>query len=175
LISGPLAIFLLGCLHEDVAILAAGFFVMERGMSPWIAGLLAFGGQLVNNVLLYCVGMLLREHPWMRRWLSNKYAVVIRQRLERHLVKTLTIARFGHSMLMPALVGCGSLRIPIQRVLPLIAVTGAVYVGVLLTIVVVLGEAVMRQLGNWAWAVPVLLFVGALAWIVRLRFVRRGP
>ena len=57
----------------------------------------------------------------------------------------------------------------------MIAVTGAVYVGVLLTIVVVLGEAVMRQLGNWAWAVPVLLFVGALAWIVRLRFVRRGP
>jgi membrane protein DedA with SNARE-associated domain len=174
LISAPLAIFLLGCLHEDVAILAAGYFVVERGMSPWIAGALAFGGQLVNNVLLYCVGMLLRDHPWMRRWLSNRQASIIRQRLERHLVKTLAIARFGHSMLMPALVGCGSLRIPIQRVLPLIAVTGAVYVGVLLTIVVVLGEAVMRQLGNWAWAVPVLLFVGAVVWIVRLRFARRG-
>lgn len=173
MISAPLAIFLLGCLHEDVAILAAGYFVVERGMSPWIAGVLAIGGQLVNNVLLYCVGMLLRDHAWMRRWLSNRHAMVIRQRLERHLVKTLTIARFGHSMLMPALIGCGSLRIPIQRVLPLIAVTGAIYVATLLTIVIALGEAVMRQLGNWAWLVPVLLFLAAGVWVVRLRIGRR--
>lgn len=156
-----------------MAILAAGYFVVERGMSPWFTGVLAFGGQLVNNVLLYCVGMLLRGLPWMQKWLSNRHAPFIRQRLERHIVKALTIARFGHSMLMPALVGCGSLRIPIQRVLPLVAVSGAVYVAVLLTIVVVLGQAMMRELGNWAWGIPVLLVIGAVAWIFRARYVQR--
>lgn len=169
MIAAPLVIFLLGCLHEDVAILAAGYFVVERGLSPWIAGVFALGGQLVNNVLLYYVGMLLRDHPWMRRWLSNKHAPVIRQRLERHLVKTLTIARFGHSMLMPALVGCGSLRIPIQRVLPIIALSGAMYVAVLLTVVIALGATVLRNVGTWAWIVPVALALGIAAYMLRRR------
>ena len=172
--AAPLAIFLLGCLHEDVAILAAGYFVVERGLSPWLAGGFAFGGLLLNNLLLYCLGMLLRDHPWMRRWLLNKHVPIIRRRLEQHLVTTLTLARFGHSMLMPALVGCGSLRIPIQRVLPVLALTGAVYVAVLLTIVIVLGAAVMRDLGNWAWLVPVTLALGMAVWIIRRRFTRRG-
>ena len=60
MIAAPLAIFLLGCLHEDVAILAAGYFVVERGLSPWLAGGLACGGLLVNNLLLYYLGM----HRW---------------------------------------------------------------------------------------------------------------
>lgn len=168
-----LAIFLLGCLHEDVAILAAGYFVVERGLSPWLAGGFAFGGLLVNNLLLYYLGMRLRDHPWMQRWLLNKHAPIIRRRLERHLVTTLTLARFGHSMLMPALVGCGSLRIPIQRVLPIIAVTGAVYVAMLLTIVIILGAAVMRDLGNWTWLVPVALALGIAVYILRRRFARQ--
>jgi len=173
LIAAPLAIFLLGCLHEDVAILAAGYFVVERGLSPWLAGGFAFGGLLLNNLLLYYLGMLLRDHPWMRRWLLNKHAPIIRRRLERHLVTTLTLARFGHSMLMPALVGCGSLRIPIQRVLPVLALTGAAYVTLLLTIVIVLGAAVMRDLGNWAWLVPVALALGIAVYILRRRFARQ--
>jgi len=173
LFAAVLAIFLLGCLHEDVAILAAGYFVVERGLSPWLAGGFAFGGLLVNNLLLYYLGMRLRDHPWMRRWLLNKHAPIIRRRLERHLVTTLTLARFGHSMLMPALVGCGSLRIPIQRVLPIIAVTGAVYVAMLLTIVIILGAAVMRDLGNWTWLVPVALALGIAVYMLRWRFARR--
>jgi membrane protein DedA with SNARE-associated domain len=173
LIAAPLAILLLGCLHEDMAILAAGYFVVERGLSPWLAGGYAFGGLLVNNLLLYYLGMRLRDHTWMRRWLLNKHAPIIRRRLERHLVTTLTLARFGHSMLMPALVGCGSLRIPIQRVLPIIALTGVVYVAVLLTTVIILGAAVMRDLGNLAWLVPVALALGLAAYILRRRFARQ--
>jgi membrane protein DedA with SNARE-associated domain len=173
LFAAALAIFLLGCLHEDVAILAAAYFVVESGLSPWLAGVFAFGGLLVNNALLYYLGMLLRDHPWMRRWLLHKHAPLIRRRLEQHLATTLTLARFGHSMLMPALIICGSLRIPIRRVLPVIALTGAVYVAVLLTIVIVLGAAVMRDIGNWAWLVPAALALGIVVYILRRRFARR--
>lgn len=168
----PLAIFLLGCLHEDVAIITAGYFVVERGVSPWVAGGCALGGVLVNNLLLYYLGMLLRDHPWMRRWLFTKHAPIIRQRLERHLLKTFTLARLGHSILMPALVSCGSLRIPIQRVLPVIALTAAAYVALLLTVVIALGAAVLRDLGNWSWIVPVALVLGIAAWLIRRRLAR---
>lgn len=173
MIAAPLAILLLGCLHEDMAILAAGYFVVERGLSPWLAGGLACGGLLVNNLLLYYLGMRLRDHTWMRRWMLNKHAPIIRRRLERHLATTLTLARFGHSMLMPALIGCGSLRIPIQRVLPIIALTGVVYVALMLTTVIVLGAAVMRDLGNLAWLVPVALVLGLAVYILRRRFARQ--
>lgn len=173
MLPAPLAIFLLGCLHEDAAVLAAGYFVVEHGLSPWLAGGLAYGGMVVNNLLLYGLGALLRNHPWMRRWLSNKHVPAIRHRLERHLATTLTIARFGHSMLMPALVGSGSLRIPIQRVFPVIALTAAIYTAVVLPIVILLGAAVMRDLGKWAWVVLVALALGITLWGIRRRFARR--
>jgi membrane protein DedA with SNARE-associated domain len=160
-------------MHEDVAIIAAGYFVVERGLSPWVAGGCALGGVLVNNMLLYYLGALLRDHPWMRRWLLHRHAPLIRRRLEQRLVATLTLARFGHSMLMPALVGCGSLRIPVQHVLPVIALTAAAYVALLLTVLIVLGAAVMRDLGNWSWMVPVTLALGITVWIIRRRLARR--
>jgi len=160
-------------MHEDMAIVAAGYFVVERGLSPWVAGGCALGGVLVNNLMLYYLGMRLRDHPWMRRWLLHKHAPIIRRHLEQRLLTTLTLARFGHSMLMPALVSCGSLRIPIQRVLPAIALTAAAYVALLLTVVIFLGAAVMRDLGNWSWLVPVTLALGITVWVIRRRLGRR--
>lgn len=169
----PLALFLLGCLHEDVAIITAGYFVVERGVSPWVAGGCALGGVLVNNLMLYYMGRLLRDHPWMRRWLLHRHAPIIRRHLEKRLLATFTLARLGHSILMPALVSCGSLRIPIQRVLPVIALTATAYVALLLTVVVVLGAAVMRDLGTWSWVVPVALALGIAIWVIRRRLARR--
>jgi len=173
LFPAPLALFLLGCLHEDVAIVTAGYFVVERGLSPLVAGGCALGGVLVNNLLLYYLGRLLRDHPWMQRWLLHRHAPIIRRHLERRLLTTLTLARFGHSILMPALVSCGSLRIPIQRVLPVIALTAAAYVALLLTLVIVVGAAVMSDLGNWSWLVPVALALGIAVWVIRRRLARR--
>jgi uncharacterized BrkB/YihY/UPF0761 family membrane protein len=106
------------------------------------------------------------------RWLLNKHALSSRQCLDRHLVTTLTLARFGHSMLMPALDSCGSLRFPIQRVLPIIVVTGAVCGAIMLTILIVLGAAVMRDLVNWVWLVPAALAPGIAVYILRGRFAR---
>lgn len=174
MIAAPLSIFLLGCLHEDIAIVTAGYFVVERGLSPWLAGLLSFGGLLVNNVFLYYLGMLLRDNPWMQRWLLHKHGIVIRRHLERHMVKTLSLARLGHGMLTPALIGCGSLGIPMRRIFPALALTGAAYVAVMLTIVIVVGATMLRTLGYWAWLVPGILAVAVTVWIIRSRLERRG-
>jgi membrane protein DedA with SNARE-associated domain len=159
--------------HEDVAILAAGFFVVEQGMSPWWAGALAYTGMLTNNLALYFLGARMRKHPWVQRWLLNERAPAIRRRLERHLVATLTLSRLGQSMLTPALLGCGSLHIPLRRVLPIVVVSAAVYLAVLLTLVIVLGAAVLREWGNWAWVVPLALAGVILLWVARRRLARR--
>jgi membrane protein DedA with SNARE-associated domain len=163
-----LSVFLAACLHEDVAILMAAYFVVERGMSPVAAGLLAYAGMLANNLALYGVGAYARRHPRLQRWLTNRHAIVIRHRLERHLVLTLALSRLGQSMLTPALLGCGFLRIPLQRVLPVVALTAAIYLSALLTLVIALGERVMQHVGQWAWILPLAL-IALVTWVMARR------
>lgn len=154
-----LTVFLIACLHEDVAILTAAYFVVERGMSPVLAALLAYAGMLANNLALYMLGAHARRYQWVQRWLSTGHAVRIRHRLERHLVLTLALSRLGQSMLTPALLGCGFLHVPLRRVMPVVAATAAIYLLALLSLVITLGEHVMRQVGEWAWVIPVVLVV----------------
>jgi membrane protein DedA with SNARE-associated domain len=172
MVSAGLIVFLIACLHEDVAILTAAYFVVEQGVSPALAGSLAYAGMLANNLALYTLGAHARRHAWIQRWLQGERAVRVRHRLERHLVTTLALSRLGQSMLTPALLGCGCLHVPLRRVMPVVAVTAAIYLAVMLTLAIALGESVMRQIGSWAWAVPVILIVIAGLFIARRRIAR---
>lgn len=167
-----LIVFLTACLHEDLAIIVAAFFVVENGMSPALAASLAYAGMLANNLTLYSLGAHARRHAWVQRWLRGNRASRIRHRLERHLVTTLALSRLGQSMLTPALLGCGCLHVPLRRVMPVLAVTAATYLAVMLTLAIALGESAMQQVGNWAWVVPLALFVFAVLLIARRRIAR---
>jgi membrane protein DedA with SNARE-associated domain len=169
-----LAILFLACLHEDVAILAAGFFVVEHGVSPWLAGVCALAGMLINNLTLFLLGAQLRNRTWMQRWLLHQHAPTVRQRLERHLLATLALARLSQTMLAPTLVGCGSLHIPLQRVWPKLVLSAALHVSVLLTLVIALGATVMRDWSRWTWVIPAALIVVVAPWIVRRYFTLSG-
>jgi membrane protein DedA with SNARE-associated domain len=172
MVPAGLIVFLTACLHEDVAILAAAYFVVEQGMSPALAASLAYAGMLANNLTLYTLGAHARRHAWIQRWLHGERAVRIRHRLERHLVTTLALSRLGQSMLTPALLGCGCLHVPLRRVMPVVAVTAAIYLAVMLTLAIVLGESVIQQVGNWVWIVPLVLVVSVGLLIARRRIAR---
>ncbi len=174
MLPAALVVFLSACLHEDVAILAAGYLVLQHGMSPFAAAALAFAGMMANNLVLYWLGSSARGHPWVRRWLAGDLAVRIRRRLERHLVATLALSRLGQSMLTPALLGCGCLHLPLRRVLPAVAATAAVYLTVMLALVITLGQSAIREFGNWLWAVPILVVL-FLAFLGLRRQVARKP
>jgi membrane protein DedA with SNARE-associated domain len=168
-----LMVFLTACLHEDVAILTAAYFVVEQGMSPALAASLAYAGMLANNLTLYTLGAHARRHAWIQRWLQGDRAVRIRHRLERHLITTLALSRLGQGMLTPALLGCGCLHVPLRRVVLVVAATAAIYLAVLLTLAVTLGERALREAGNWSWVVPLALVVFAGLLIARRRIARR--
>ena len=172
MLAAGLTVFLIACLHEDVAILTAAYLVVEQGMSPAVAAVLAYVGMLANNLALYTLGAHARRYRWVQRWLAADRAVCIRHRLERHLVIMLMLSRLGQSMLTPALLGCGFLRVPLRRVMPVVAVTAAIYLTALLTLVIALGERVMHRVGEWAWVVPVVLVVLVTWFIARRRSVR---
>lgn len=165
-----LIVFLSALVHEDVAILAAAFFIVERGMSPLLAFSVIFAGIVVNNLLLYGLGASTRRHPWVRRCLMSDFAVKLRRRLERHLVTTFALSRLGQGMLTSALLGCGWLHVPPARVAAIVIVTAAVYVPVMLAAAIWLGETVLRRFSEWAWIVPLALLIV----IATLLAVRRG-
>jgi membrane protein DedA with SNARE-associated domain len=169
MIAAAATVFLIACLHEDVALLAAAWFVVEQGVPAPLAAASAFGGMLVNNLTLYLLGAQARRHAWVRRRLAGARALRIRHRLERHLVTTLALARLGQGLLTPALLGCGCLHVPLRRVAPVVAGTAAVYLAVLLTLAIVLGERLVREAGGWAWLVPVALLAIAGLVIARRR------
>lgn len=163
-----LIVFLSALVHEDVAILAAAFFIVERDMSPPSAFVAIFAGIVVNNLLLYGLGASTRRHPWARRCLMNDFAVKLRRRLERHLVITFALSRLGQGMLTSALLGCGWLRVPPGRVAAMVIVTAAVYVPAMLAAAIWLGETVLRRFSEWAWIVPLTLLV-VIAALLALR------
>lgn len=154
-----LVVFPLACLHEDVAILAAAYFVVEQGVSPMLAAALVFAGMLANNLALYALGTHARRIAWVRRWLADERAVRIRNRLERRLMTTLALSRLGQGMLTPALLGCGCLHVPLRRVVPAVAATAAAYLTAMLALAIALGERVVQQVGDWAWVVPLVAVV----------------
>jgi membrane protein DedA with SNARE-associated domain len=170
--SAGLVVFLTACVHEDVAILAAAYFVVEHDVPAPFAGVVAFAGMMANNLALYFLGASTRCHPWVQRWLANDRAVRIREKLHRHLVPTLALSRLGQGMLTPTLLGCGWLHVPLKRVLTVVSVSAAIYLSVLLTVVVMLGQAVMRELGNWAWVAPAVVTAWAAVFFLRRRLAR---
>jgi len=172
MLPGALIILLSACLHEDMAILAAGYFVVEHGMSPIAAAALTLSGMITNNLTLYWLGARSRGHPWVQRWLAGDRALRIRQRLERHLIMTLALSRLGQSMLTPALLGCGALHLPIQRVFPVVATTGAIYLGVMLTLVITLGQAVIREFNHWLWVLPAAIVLALSFTAIRRQISR---
>jgi chromate transport protein ChrA len=58
---------------------------------------------------------------------------------------------------------------------PIVAVSAAAYLAILLALVIRLGERVTRQAGDWAWIVPVAVVVPVLRVPVRRWIARRAP
>jgi membrane protein DedA with SNARE-associated domain len=154
LVNG-LALFLLASFHEDVAVLSACYLSIERGMALREGLAIVYVGTLVNNYVIYGLGMLARRLPGLRRRLIHESAQKMRRRLGRHLAKTLIACRFLPGSLSPVMLGCGWLGVPFARFALTIAVSAALYLVLVAVIACTLGETVLKQLSGYAWAIAI--------------------
>jgi membrane protein DedA with SNARE-associated domain len=169
MLAPPFAIFAAALLHEDLALLAAGFFVIEQGFSPPIALALIVGGVVLHSLVLYGVGRVTRGHRWVRRWLGDDRLRTIGARMERRLFTTLLLTRIGQGLGTPTLIGCGWLRVPLARLLPLVALTALLYHVPLLAAVIAFGPAAVDWIAQVGWAplLAVACVAALLAWRAR--------
>lgn len=172
LIGQCLALFVAAIAYENIAIVAAAYFIVEHNAPALPVALAVFMGIVTGDWLIYGLGAAARRFPLVRRWLEGETASRSRRWLEDHLVTLVIAARLfpGPGVLFPTFAAFGGLGIPFWRFARVTAVTAALYTPVLLLLVVTFGATVATWIGWSAWVVLVLVFMITLAgpWTLRL-------
>jgi len=139
-----LLLFVTAIVQEDVALLAAAYFIVERGMPPALAAASVYGGTLLGNLAIYSLGATAHQ----RRWRIGERVARVRARLRRHWARTLLVCRLIPGLLWPTLLGCGWLGISLARFALVNALAAAIYVAVALTLLVMLGDMLVRPMAD---------------------------
>jgi membrane protein DedA with SNARE-associated domain len=152
-------IFFLTFLHEDAAILAAGFAKVEHGLPLLYAYIPVYLGIVCGDVLIYGLGRMAQSNKWLRTKIIGPKVERLKTWLEAHLVRVLVVCRLTPGLLFPTFVACGWFKIPFWRFTSVSVIAGAVYSSIVLTIVVLFGDLVLFHLGYWAWGVLAVIVI----------------
>ncbi len=162
-LSSAIALYFGTFLHEDVAILAGSYLVVEMGLSPSLALIALYLGIVSGDVLLYGLGRFARRSARLRRLLISRRVEHLSAWLDRHLLLTIVVCRVLPGTVSPVFVACGWFGLSFRRFLATTMVSSFVYTAALLSVVMVLGEIVMTHLGQISWAIAGgLLLIAAL-------------
>ena len=159
-----LGVILLGTfILEDAATVAAALLASE-GVIPHSGALVAlYLGILIGDMGLYGLGALAARWPRARRFVSEHRIMRGKAFLEGSLFVTLFGARCVPGMRLPTYTASGFLGIPFPRFALYAAILAAGWATALYSIIAILGETVLSELGPWRWAVAALVIAGAIA------------
>jgi membrane protein DedA with SNARE-associated domain len=155
-----LVIFFLTFIHEDAAILAAGFSKVEHGLPLLFAYAPVYLGIIVGDILIYGLGRFAQSSPWLRSKIIGPKVERVNVWLKAHLVRVLVVCRLTPGLLFPTFVACGWFKVPFWRFTTVSIFAGAVYSSIVLTLVVLFGKLVLFHLGYWAWGAIAVLVIG---------------
>jgi membrane protein DedA with SNARE-associated domain len=148
-----IVIFLLTFIHEDAAILAAGFSKVEHGLPLLYAYVPVYLGIVIGDVIIYGLGRFAQSNKWLRSKIIGPKVERIKDWLHGHLVRVLVVCRLTPGLLFPTFVACGWFKVPFWRFASVSILAGAVYSSLVLTIVILFGDLVLFHLGYWAWGI----------------------
>ena len=152
-------IFFLTFLHEDAAILAAGFAKVEHNLPLLYAYIPVYLGIVCGDVLIYGLGRMAQTNKWLRSKVIGPKVERLKVWLESHLVRVLVVCRLTPGLLFPTFVACGWFKIPFWRFTTVSIIAGAVYSSIILTVVILFGDLVLFHLGYWAWATLAVIVI----------------
>jgi membrane protein DedA with SNARE-associated domain len=155
-----IVIFFLTFIHEDAAILAAGFAKVEHGLPLLFAYVPVYFGIVAGDVLIYGLGRLAQSNKWLRSKIIGPKVERIKLWLNTHLIRVLIVCRLTPGLLFPTFVACGWFKIPFWRFTTVSIIAGAVYSSIVLTIVILFGHLVLFHLGYWAWGTLAVIVIG---------------
>jgi membrane protein DedA with SNARE-associated domain len=159
-------LLLLPLAHEDLAIIAGAYLVVNGIMPVAPVALSILAGMVASDVALYGIGAGARQLPWLRRSAVDARIRDFAGLLERDLFGLVALGRAVPGIVFVAFIACGWMRVPLARFVVASLSISALYLPVMLCLMVFFGAALDGQIGSWTW--PVLLGM-----VMAMEFVRR--
>ena len=136
-----LVLFLAAMAQEDIAVVTAGYFILEHDMPPALAFAMVGGGSWMGNLVIYGFGRLAHRARWLERWRVDARVTHVRDRLRRHWIMTVLLCRFTPGLVWPTMLGCGWLAVPVARFAVVSAAAAGGYAALMLALVTAIGAA----------------------------------
>ena len=144
--------------HEDLAILAGAYCIVNHLMPVGLVTVAIYGGIVASDFALYGIGASARHLPWLGRFAINRRAHRFGEVLKRNLFELILLCRLVPGAAFVVFVACGWARVSLPRFAFASLVISALYLPLLLYLLTMFGDALDDHVGLWAW--PLLL--GAL-------------
>lgn len=151
--DSSVALFFGTFLHEDVAILAGSFLVVERSLPYPFALIPLYLGVVSGDLLLFGLGRVARRSTRLRRLLIGNRVERLGSWLDRNMILMIVICRVMPGTVATVFVACGWFGLSFPRFLTATAVMSLIYTTALFGLVVALGETVIQQLGYVSWGI----------------------
>jgi membrane protein DedA with SNARE-associated domain len=168
-----IVVFIAPFIQEDAAVVgAASAAVAGQGDPSWLFSACLFG-LIISDGWKYWAGVL--AHRWgpAAKLADDPRVAAAKEGVLGRLGLTLLAARFVPGTRIPLYVACGLFQAPFAKFLPLIVMTGALYLGLTFAAFAALGEVVGEQMR--ATAAPVVVGVVILVVVVNvLNFHLKG-
>jgi membrane protein DedA with SNARE-associated domain len=132
---------------EDLPLLAAGFAIHRAVANFWPIFILSYTGVLIGDLILYYIGYRIGPKVFrsrrIRRRLHPRRILSIQNKLERHCVAMIIIARHLFYFRSVTFLMCGAIKIPVWKFVLVDAIAALFSV----TIMMYLGYTASENLG----------------------------
>ncbi|MEQ1492928.1 MAG: VTT domain-containing protein [Terricaulis sp.] len=140
-----LALFIAPFVQEDAAVIgSASAASMHEGDAANIFAI-SLLGLVLSDAWKYWAGYYAQSWPPAARWVNDPKVAALKEGVLKRLGLALLGARFIPGTRIPLYLACGVFRAPFRRFLPLIALTGALYLGLTFAIFAALGNILGEQ------------------------------
>ena len=153
--------------HEDLAILAGAYAVVNNLMPVSLVVASIYGGIIASDFALYGIGAGARHLPWLNRFALDRRAQGFADVLKRNIFGLVLLCRFVPGVVFFAFIACGWSRVSLTRFTLASLLISALYLPLVLYLVIVFGDALDDHVGLWSW--PFLFAALAGASFVRKR------
>ncbi len=153
------SLLLLPFAHEDLAIIAGAYIVVNDLMPTSLVALSLYGGIVASDFALYGIGASARRLPWLSRFAIDDRIRHFADALKRNLFGLVLICRVVPGVVFVAFIACGWARVSLARFTIASLSISALYLPLMLYLAIQFGDALDDHAGVWTW--PLLL--GALA------------
>ena len=137
--------------HEDLAIVAGAYIIVNKLMPASLVALSLYGGIVASDFALYGIGAGARRLPWLNRFAISGRIESFGDTLRRNIFGLVALCRVVPGVVFVAFIACGWARVSLARFTIASLLVSALYLPLMLYLAIVFGDALDDRVGLWAW------------------------